>query len=174
MSPLIAWLKRVKPQAGFLGMSLTPRNPFIDTLRQIRQYLKQGQRQAAAETAGTVLESKNQEAIFTIARFFSDAGMTNESAAALERCTELDSGSPIYRLVLARVYEQMGLLEKGIREYRAALALGADNTAAMHGLAASLVSNGNTGDAEDLLLRAVDLDPRTGYCPLPARDSQTL
>ncbi|MCZ6560542.1 MAG: sulfotransferase [Gammaproteobacteria bacterium] len=141
-------------------MSVTPYKPFNDTLKQVRQYLEQGQGRKAADTARTVLESDDHEAIFAIARLFSAASMSSESAAALERCTELNPGNPVYRLVLARIYERMSLLEKGIREYRAVLVLDADNAAAMHGLAASLVSHGNTEEAEDLLLRAVGLEPR--------------
>ncbi|MCH8931120.1 MAG: sulfotransferase, partial [Proteobacteria bacterium] len=104
--------------------------------------------------------SDNPEAIFTAARLFSDAGAADQSAIALERCAELDPRNPIYRLVLARTYEQLGLAKKGAREYRAVLELDADNAAAMHGLAANLASHGDSEEAEDLLLRAVVKEPR--------------
>ncbi len=115
---------------------------------------------AATDAAGPILESDNQEAVFAVARLFSDAGMTNQSAVALERCTELDPRNPIYRLVLARTFERMGLIGKGVREYREVLAVDADNAAAMHGLAANLASHGDSEEAEDLLLQAVVKAPQ--------------
>ncbi|MCZ6761527.1 MAG: hypothetical protein O7C03_00840, partial [Gammaproteobacteria bacterium] len=123
-----------------------------DALVQVRQYLRQRQGQAAIDAARAVLESDNEQALFAVARLFSDAGMADQSAGALERCTMLAPRNPIYRLVLARTFEQMDLAGKGALEYRAVLALDADNTAAMHGLAANLASHGDSEEAEDLLL----------------------
>ena len=130
-------------------------------LVQIRQCLRQKRGQAAIDTARAVLESDNQEALFAVARLFSDAGMADQSARApLERCTMLDPRNPIYRLALARTFEQMDLAKKGALEYRAVLPIDAGNAAAMHGLAANLASHGDTEEAEDLLLRAVPKEPR--------------
>ncbi|MCZ6879602.1 MAG: sulfotransferase [Gammaproteobacteria bacterium] len=131
-----------------------------DALVQVRQYLRQRQGQAAIDAARAVLESDNEQALFAVARLFSDAGMADQSAGALERCTMLAPRNPIYRLVLARTFEQMDLAGKGALEYRAVLALDADNAAAMHGLAANLASHGDSEEAEDLLLRAVVKEPR--------------
>ncbi len=136
----------------------SPDNPFTGVLLQIRQYLHQRREPVATDAARPILEGDNQEALFAVARLFSDAGMADQSAGPLERCTTLDPRNPIYRLVLARTYEQMGLAKKGALEYRAVLALDANN--APHGLAANLASHGDTDEAEDLLLQAVVKEPR--------------
>ena len=111
-------------------------NPFSGTLVQIRRCLRQKRGPAATDAARPILESDNHKAIFAVARLFSDAGMTDQSVVALERCAELDSSNPVYRLVLARIFEQMGLLKEVTQEFCAALALDADNAAVMHSLAA--------------------------------------
>ena len=138
----------------------SPHNPFTGALLEIRRFLHQGRGPAATDAATPILESDNPEAIFTAARLFSDAGAADQSAIALERCTELDPRNPIYRLVLARIYEQLGLVKKGAREFRAVLELDRDNAAAMHGLAANLASHGDSEEAEDLLLQAVVKAPQ--------------
>lgn len=139
---------------------VSPHNPFSGALTEIRRCLHQGRGPAATDAARPILESDKAEAIFAAARLFYDADMADASVTALKRCTELDPGNRIYRLVLARTFEKLGLLKKSGEEYRAVLVLDADNVAVMHELAASLISQGDSDEAEELLARAIAKEPR--------------
>ena len=108
---------------------VSPHNPFSGALTEIRRCLHQGRGPAATDAARPILESDKAEAIFAAARLFYDADMADASVTALKRCTELDPGNRIYRLVLARTFEKLGLLKKSGEEYRAVLVLDADNVA---------------------------------------------
>ena len=117
--------------------------------------LKKGQEE---EKTALQLAPDSEEAVATLAMFYSEEGDATKAAETLSSIPEANRSAKLY-LMLGGTYDQQKDYKKSIDAYQHAIALDRDNLDAIRGLADALLNDGQTAKALQQYQVIADANP---------------
>jgi tetratricopeptide (TPR) repeat protein len=125
-----------------------------------RLYHADNQLNKAEEEEKTALKltPDSEEAVATLAMFYSEAGDGAKAAETLSSIPEANRSAKLY-LMLGGTYDQQKEYKKAIDAYQHAIALDRDNLDAIRGLADALLNDGQTAKALEQYQVIADANP---------------
>jgi len=117
--------------------------------------LKKGQEE---ERTALQLAPDSEEAVATLAMFYSEEGDATKAAETLSSIPEANRSAKLY-LMLGGTYDQQKDYKKSIDAYQHAIALDRDNLDAIRGLADALLNDGQTAKALQQYQVIADANP---------------
>ncbi len=117
--------------------------------------LKKGQEE---EKTALQLAPDSEEAVATLAMFYSEEGDATKAAETLSSIPEASRSAKLY-LMLGGTYDQQKDYKKSIDAYQHAIALDRDNLDAIRGLADALLNDGQTAKALQQYQVIADANP---------------
>jgi tetratricopeptide (TPR) repeat protein len=110
------------------------------------------------EQTALKLSPDSEEAVATLAMFYSEAGDATKAAETLSSIPEANRSAKLY-LMLGGTYDQQKDYKKAIDAYQRAIALDRDNLDAIRGLAEALLNDGQTAKALQQFQVIADANP---------------
>ena len=104
------------------------------------------------------LSPDSEEAVATLAMFYSEQGDATKAAETLSSIPEANRSAKLY-LMLGGTYDQQKSYKKSIDAYQHAIALDRDNLDAIRGLAEALLNDGQTAKALQQFQVIADANP---------------
>ena len=127
----------------------------LGRLYHANNQLKKGQEE---EKTAIKLAPDSEEAVATLAMFYSEEGDTTKAAEILSSIPEANRSAKLY-LMLGGTYDQQKDYKKAIESYQHAIALDRDNLDAIRGLADALMNDGQTAKALQQYQVIADANP---------------
>lgn len=127
----------------------------LGRLYHANNQLKKGQEE---EKLAISLAPDSEEAVATLAMFYSEEGDAAKAAETLSSIPEANRSAKLYQM-LGGTYDQQKDYKKSIEAYQHAIALDRDNLDAIRGLAEALLNDGQTAKALQQFQVIADANP---------------
>jgi len=182
--PIVREVLRENPRNAFarlvLGSAYMGMDQYQEAIAQYRSYLelvptssyahmwiaicytRLGERGRAMDeaTAALTIDSKFSDALILRGGILAALGRYEESVRDLRAAVENDPAKPMVRLDLAKVLAEAGRPDEARLQYEAILTIQADFAPALNGLGALEARAGRLTEAETMLRRSLEVEPR--------------
>lgn len=139
----------------------SPHTP--EELAQLQQQATDISPQIAAYTDLITANPADTLAMVGLGDLYLNNGKYSDAADWYKKATDVNPNEPLYHTWLGEAYFQMGMVDVGMREIQAALAIDANNQATLVVLGLFYSQTGKTEEARQSWQKAYDVNPAGQY-----------